>query len=61
MKIQEVFNIDYYCHEHYRQAVFTAVFTFVKGYGELMFASFEFVPKFMGACHGMEEEQRVKV
>lgn len=61
MKIQEVFNIDYYCHEHYRQAVFTAVFTFVKGYGELMFASFEFVPKFMGACHGMEDEQSVKV
>lgn len=57
----EVFDIDRYCCEHYRQVVFTAVFSFIKGYGELMFASLEFIPKFLGACYGLNDEQEVKV
>ncbi len=61
MESKESFSIDHYCSEHYRQAVFTAVFSFVKGYGELMFASLEFVPKFMGACCGIDDEQMAKV
>ncbi len=56
----EVFDIDRYCCEHYRQAVFTAVFSFVDGYGELLFASLEFVPKFLGVCYGLNDEQQVK-
>ena len=61
MESKESFSIDHYCSEHYRQAVFTAVFSFVKGYGELMFASLEFVPKFMGDCCGIDDEQMAKV
>lgn len=57
----EAFDIDCYCCEHYRQAVFTAVFSFVDGYGELLFASLEFVPKFLGVCYGLNDEQQVKV
>ena len=56
----EAFDIDCYCCEHYRQVVFTAVFSFVDGYGELLFASLEFVPKFLGACYGLNDEQQVK-
>lgn len=56
----EAFDIDRYCCEHYRQAVFTAVFSFVDGYGELLFASLEFVPKFLGVCYGLNDEQQVK-
>ena len=57
----EAFDIDRYCCAHYRQVVFTAVFSFIKGYGELMFASLEFIPKFLGACYGLNDEQEVKV
>ena len=51
----EAFDIDRYCCAHYRQVVFTAVFSFIKGYGELMFASLEFIPKFLGACYGLND------
>lgn len=61
MKTQNEIDVDSFCRECYRQAVFTAVFTFIKGYGELIFGSLEFVPKFLGACSGVDDEQYVKV
>ena len=54
-------GITRYCVEHYKQAVFTGVFSFIKGYGELIYASLEFVPKFLGACQWIDEEQGTKV
>ena len=61
MERKIAFNIDSYCRDNYRQTVFTAVFSFVAGYGELLFASLEFVPKFLGVCYGLNDEQQVKV
>lgn len=61
MNTQTEFNADKFCRENYRQAVFTAAFTFIKGYGELLFGSLEFVPKFLGGCSGVDDEQYVKV
>lgn len=58
---QEEFNMDRYCSDYYSQVVFTAVFSFIKGYGELIFASLEFVPKFLGTCSEIDDEQSVKV
>ena len=37
MKTQNEIDVDSFCRDYYRQAVFTAVFTFIKGYGELLF------------------------
>ena len=56
---QRKFDITAYCVQHYKQAIFTAVFSFIKGYGELIFASLEFVPNFLGFCHGMDDEQQL--
>jgi len=61
MERKEAFDIDNYCRDNYGQTVFTAVFSFTNGYGELLFASLEFIPKFLCACYGMDDEQQVKV